>query len=619
MSQFLAVVGAGEAAAAIYARGLEGFAGLCGLRPAEACAAGEFRAALFPRLLSGPAGLLREDAGSGSRLLAAGTWFYEDEGAEAGAPRLGADWSRLPEGLRNLATRLDGMFVLLTFDPRTGTLRAATDRLGTLHVYAAQLGGCLVLSTSSLTLAWLQGGEWDLEGCREFLATGTVFETKSLFRRIEKLEPATVFTFQKGRPVEKTRYWSVAGYRYGKLRPEEIAGALGEEIKRSVRQVCRAYRAPVFDLTGGIDSRILVAAARRGGCGFATVVNGQTDDADVRAAGEIARRFGLDHRHQIPAGAAGLWRRAKNALGLCDGEYDVLEYAAIADVHRRLVGAFDVSVNGSNGEIAKGYWWELLFPHAGTPDFDERLVAARRFATGQGVAGLLEEPFSEDLVEHFAGIIRRANTALRGWPNTAQMDNVYLTLRMQRWQGRLASSTDRLWPCAAPFTFQGPMAVALSAAPEVRVRERLSRRVMESLDTEMAWMPGAHGYPLVRVRPQTALRFWRLPVEMAGKAWEKAWRRVAAPPAELKGTGDLVRTLWGEEEAREFLNPRSMVTAELYARERLEAFLLESQGAAFRRPLELGRVLTLEMLGRAVRSGSDKEGIAHEQVQAGGC
>ena len=74
-------------------------------------------------------------------------------------------------------------------------------------------------------------------------------------------------------------------------------------------------------------------------------------------------------------------------------------------------------------------------------------------------------------------------------PNTTQMDNVYLNMRMQRWQGRIASSTMRIWPCVSPFMWRLPMEAALSAPPSVRLHSRMSRRLIEHFDPRLASLP----------------------------------------------------------------------------------------------------------------------------------
>ena len=69
-------------------------------------------------------------------------------------------------------------------------------------------------------------------------------------------------------------------------------------------------------------------------------------------------------------------------LPVTDGEYDMVEYANVFRVHHQLSKSFDVSINGSFGELARGYWWELLFPNpAKTGKLDGELVARKRYTT----------------------------------------------------------------------------------------------------------------------------------------------------------------------------------------------------------------------------------------------
>jgi len=296
------------------------------------------------------------------------------------------------------------------------------------------------------------------------------------------------------------------------------------------------------------------------------------------------------------------WTLAKAALPLCDGEVDVLEYARILGHHKKLAGEFDVSVNGSGGEVCKGYWWELLYPFTGSRGhFDERRVALGRFAFDTGGANLLSRQYADGVVDHFAEVIRRANVDLADHPNTAKMDNVYLMLRMQRWQGRIASSTMRIWPCISPFLMRGPMEMALSALPGVRVRNRMSRRLIEYLDPKLAALPLAQGYPALPLRPSTAIHFWPMAAEISEKVWQRGRSAVGRPASTLVGAENGIRGLIErEEEVREMLRPEAMVTRNLYDRTRITKFLTRASEASFAEKTQWGRVLTLEMAGRAI-------------------
>jgi hypothetical protein len=479
-----------------------------------------------------------------------------------------------------------------------------TDRLGSLHLYTARLHSCVLISTSSLALAALSDARWDSVGCKEFIVTGSVFEDRSLFHKIAKLEPATVFRFEEGELRSQFRYWTLASVVYHHAPAERHVEQLAAALCESVSTSCRVYPNPVFDLTGGYDSRAVVAAARKIFTPH-TVVNGRETDADVAASKRIARELGLPHLHQSlePGWAQRQWTRAKAALLLSDGECDILEYARTLDAHLRLAERFDGSVNGSGGEVTKGYWWELLFPLIGSRHhFNERHVAEKRFVVELWIAAVTDLSDAPDMAEHFAGIIRRANASLEGYPNTAKMDNVYLTLRMQRWQGRIASSTNRIWPCWSPFLFRRPLEAALSAPPDVRVRHRLTRRLLEHLDPKLARIPLAGGYPALPLRLTNLHLFGPLAAEVC---WKLANRlRLPGGGGRSPGRGaspNPLLKLWRLEEFGELLRPEGMVTRHFYRADQLAGLLAASRQPSFGAAGAVGRVLTLELLTRTLK------------------
>jgi asparagine synthase (glutamine-hydrolysing) len=547
--------------------------------------------------------ILRDKA-SGGWLNVAGTLFYEDSTRDEAILRLMRRLAGIPDEVDAALARTEGIFVVVTREPIHGALRLITDRLGSLHVYSARAGSSLLLSTSSLILANLLRPEWDPTGCREFLATGTVFENRSLFQDIEKLPPASVLEFRDGQELGRRKYWDLASVMYDRSPRRGSVPELADALEGSLRVICRNYDKPLLDLTGGFDSRALLGAMLRVKKQIDTTVSGEETSPDVVASRRIAQVFGLRHRVQTPEASPGdLWEDSKEALSLCDGEYNVLEYAGTLRVNRRMAAEFDVSLNGSNGEICKGYWWELLFPFTGSRNrFDEHRIAAGRFAFDEGAAPLLACRYPTTLAEHFAEVIRRANRGFEGLPNTAKLDNVYLTIRMQRWQGRLASATSRIWPVLSPFMWTRPMEVALSAPPGSRVRHRMSRRLIEHLNPSLAALPLAQGYPALPLRPTTAHLFWPLAKELAEKAWRRAWGLFGAEGHPATRAQNPAIGLWENEEVSGLLRQDRMITRELYKPAALESFLGMSRSERFSKISQFGRVLTLELLAQAVHT-----------------
>ena len=597
MAQFLIVQGSDRnQTGRLFSHALDLFSIICAVPPAEILCEGATSVARFPMRHNDSGGIVSE---AERWILGVGTWFQGHSSGRAALERTlresqGSAGEVRISGVENL----NGVFSLVAGAADGSECFIVTDPIGSMHVYARHIGRCLIVSTSSLVLAALEPCHWEIDSCREFLATGTVFEDRALFREIRKLKPATIYRASGGTIEAIRRYWKLAEIISGAHPYKGTVEELAENLTESVRVITDQYPNPAVDITGGLDSRVVAAAMLSAGRRFTAVVTGDENDIDVVLSRRIAQRFGLPHiHHPVLTDGRRLWEQARRALSFCDGEYNVLLYARILDVHELLSETFDVSINGSNGEICKGYWWEVLHPRLGRPgNFDAKNVAAKRFVFEGDVNDLLAHPFEEDIATYFAGVIRRANAGLEQAPNTAQMDHVYLTLRMQRWQGRIASSTSRLWPLASPFLWRRVMEIALSMPPAVRVRQRMTRNLIEHMQPSLAALPTAIGGPALPLRLNTAHRFVPFVFRSAREAANRL-RRTRLPAHHANP----VLELWKQAELQEILTPETMHSSGLYRPEALHAFLAASLSPNFGGFERFGRMLTLEMVARSVQ------------------
>ena len=349
MGQILLVqAGDGAVARPVFERGIALFRALAGLDPAERIEDANCCAAVFPRL-SGPTPRLRREGPAFA--VGVGTWSYD--GAADPLVALSQPVGSLE---RPALERADGLFFVAAGRP--DSVVCATDLLGRLHAYHAEVDGCAVISTSALVLGALARAPLDPLACQELLGTGNVYEDRSLFRGVRKLEPATIFELRGGRLAPRERTWDLRS-----LFPGGMAGGLGsapalaEALVAAVEQTLAGFARPIFDLTGGFDSRAVVAAALATGRPFECVVNGRDDDPDVgqRAADRD------EARPQAPAAAArarlrprGRSRRSSARSSLTDGEHDAVEYSSVLEIQERLSRQGDVTVNGTAGEVCRG-------------------------------------------------------------------------------------------------------------------------------------------------------------------------------------------------------------------------------------------------------------------------
>jgi asparagine synthase (glutamine-hydrolysing) len=506
---------------------------------------------------------MARDEATGDWLAACGSWFHTTgwvSGEEAKLLACARD-----AGVRRLADELEGFFLLAYGRAAAREVVLITDLMGSRHGFIRDFGDCLAISTSSLLLASLGESPLDPIGCEEFLRLGVIYEARTLFRDVRKLAPATIYRFVDGRQVEASRYWRLGDLDPGALDGDRAIEQLSERLVTAAKRIGRLYPRPVCDLTAGYDSRAVVSAMKSAGVDFATTVSGPPESPDVVIAEHLSRITRAPHTHIEPDPHV-TWDRLNDALRVTDGECDLFEYARIQAIHHRLSQHHDAGINGSYGEIARGYWWELLRPRVGRRQpLDTRALAAKRYAIGAGTTTLFSAGL--DLTAHLAAIIERCNQDLVGWPNTAQMDHAYLTLRMQRWQGRIASSTDQLWPCLSLFLFRSVMETALQTVPRARLHSRLARRVMATLQPALAAHPLESGAPAMPLTLTTWPRFLPALAHLAGKARRKLFRPVVSHGLKPARLG------LNEDDARAVLDPARMRLTALIEPARLRAFL----------------------------------------------
>jgi hypothetical protein len=609
VNHYLCILGPPEEAQALLEQGVVAFERLCRRKEVRRSTTGAIALAVLPtpthQLSTLEAATAAPIVGASSATL-----FYERKSGARALVGLLDDLGRAWDVPARMTETLDGFFSVVAVHRDRQEVVILTDRIGAAHVFQTRVGSCTVLGTSSLVLAALSRAEIDPHGARQLVATGTLFETpRTLFVGVEKLAPASVFRFTAGGRSSTSVYWdpkAVLDDSRSPRRPAmESVQRLGDALVETVRTIRENFARPLFDLSGGLDTRSILGAALRGGSKPTLIVNGPDNDRDVIAAKRIATRFGLhiNHRFDRLGDPESRWRQVHTAMTLCDGEVDALSYSFIGAVHEPMSHEYDISVNGCGGEFCKGYYWELLLPFLGRhAPLDAYRIASRRFVFTDDYPKLLAVPFDQTLAEHMTGVVRRAIEGMERHRNTAQLDLVYMRLRVQRFYGRIASSTSQIWPIASPYCFRGPIEACITTPPWQRRAEKMSRRLNEYLNPELANMPLERGHPAVPLRLTNLHRFYPLARENARAVTRRVLRNVGIKVKEevwLPFSGDTKRSQLMElDEVASMLDPARMTTAHLYD----GAVLRDLVG---RWPQDdsldprMARILTLELAGRA--------------------
>lgn len=428
----------------------------------------------------------------GDWLSSAGAWIHTPGKIAQGESQTLLE-RYLSIGAKALAQELDGTFALAIGDNRSGKIYIISDPRGSLHVYLRSTPTGVAICTSSMALS--ETGQLDPVGCYEFITTGIIYEDRSLWVGVHKISQATLIELDHGRIHNTTTYWNFADAFTRTLTLDEAGEVLKSAMRDTLKTIGASSNSPLLaDLTGGYDSRLLLLGMLESGVQFDNTVVGAESSADVVVARRIAERLGLN-LHAMPEIDHFDHDEFLDAIRLGDGEINAFEYANIKRNQAPFVTGHAASLNGSFGEVARGYWWELIWPKLNAcKPLDGAMLSKKRFAALPFTEVFNNRPV-ESLVHHLAGVVTRAVAPAQGLPLTAQMDCAYLGIRMQRWQGRIASNTNQIWPAMAPLGMTAILTPMLAAKPEARIRSLLPRHIFRKYHPALADMPLEHGFP----------------------------------------------------------------------------------------------------------------------------
>jgi len=422
------------------------------------------------------------------------------------------DITEMADAARSWPAFLDtAVCVSYRSDPHSLAVR--TDILNATYVYATQTGRWRLLSNSSLVLARLIDAGVNWIAASEFLASGSIYGNYSLYEGIRTLKPATVQLFRSGSESESLTYWNPEALQFNALSAHEACDRVVSELDRDFELLNASGKTFVLDLTGGYDSRANLGFALRKLERFETTVSGRKGDEDVTLSSALARRAGIKHTViESTRDDSDPHRRLADAALLTDCEYDVLEYARIRYVQTRFDTLQQPSLHGSGGgDVARNIILRSDF-YERTPE--GRLVLepliAQRFRNAIPKHWSRPDRPTADWEAHMR--TRIAEYDVPELPAFARLDIIYLRMRMQFWQARISSSTNRFRSSLSPWTNRHVLDAMLSTRWQDRRHQMLSRLFLRALHPDLSRTPVARGEP----------------------AGPDAWSMVAALPARMR-------------------------------------------------------------------------------------
>jgi asparagine synthase (glutamine-hydrolysing) len=202
-------------------------------------------------------------------------------------------------------SKFKGIFAFALWGRRKELLFLARDRLGIKPLYFAITDSWFVFASeikAILQHPQVNAGA-DFHAIADYLQCTSLLDSKTMFRNIRSVPPATTLTIENG-AVKERRYWALArdGVRHNGGSFEECRDEVRRLLESAVEMQMESNVPLGTLLSGGLDSSLVSAiAAKRFGGRLKTFSLGyhrstlRADDADPHYARLVADAYGTDH------------------------------------------------------------------------------------------------------------------------------------------------------------------------------------------------------------------------------------------------------------------------------------------------------------------------------------
>jgi asparagine synthase (glutamine-hydrolysing) len=285
----------------------------------------------------------------GSVVMMASDHYWSDESRDARGVSTASIPRLLLDGLRakdpSVVDAINGQFAGAAVQHSSGEVWIFNDRFGYRRLFVHMSDDMLFFATEAKGLLAVlpETRDFDADGVAEYVALGTTTGSRSLFRGVEVLDPATVLSYRASGTAKRTRYFTPEHWRNNLSNESASPEAYVDTFPGVVARYCSPPDDAGISLTGGLDSRMVEAALSKLAIRIPTYTFGSMyrDTYDVKVARRVARQCGQEHT---------VLRLGSHYL---NGFLDTLERSQyISDGYGGLLGSAALYLNTKAREIA---------------------------------------------------------------------------------------------------------------------------------------------------------------------------------------------------------------------------------------------------------------------------
>jgi asparagine synthase (glutamine-hydrolysing) len=272
--------------------------------------------------------------------------------------------------------KIDGIYVAVIYDTRTNEIHLISDRYGLRHIYWTVLNGNLIWSSELKAFLVFPAFKpvIDRQAVKEFFSVGYLLEDRTWFKGVDLLSSGTVLTWSiKNSSVRSQRYWWWDNIKsLPQIKDDrEIAEEFGNLFVNAVNLRSRPDERVSSTLSGGLDSRAILAAMPDYGYPIHVITFGEKDCDDIRIAAMAAHVKGAVH-HVVDLAEDNWLSPRIDRVWRTDGHLNIMDLHGIGSLGE-LDTLFHLTFNGFAGDLIAGGSY-LVHPHL-LDSCDKKVIA----------------------------------------------------------------------------------------------------------------------------------------------------------------------------------------------------------------------------------------------------
>lgn len=351
--------------------------------------------------------------------------------------------------LHKLIFNTDGIFIIIIFDSVKKQLLLITDRFGLKPFYVAEQNGAFFFAPEVKCFSYFSSFQLKVrkEHVECFLTLGHFLGSGTWLESVYLAEPATVYTYRWQEQSLKTEmYWSWGKIRRSNLTLSDAADELGQRLDTTFNNQFGGNFRTGIGLSGGLDSRCLLAAVHNRNP--VTYTFGIEKSADVAVARQVARVANVKHHyfdlkidHWLQRRFSGVWKT--------DGMLNMY-HMHYSHLMNELPKWFDVNLSGFLGDV----------------------VIGGSYLKKEGKS-FVNRAVNESIAAHYFGNFASQSNYKNSYFDTERVDPFVIYNRGRRLIGMGAEEANKTIPQRLPFMSVPLMEFAYSLPDELRADSKV--------------------------------------------------------------------------------------------------------------------------------------------------